>query len=85
MVDVRQIQYFSVCAKCGSFSEAAESLYTTQPNVSKAIKALEEEMGFLLFYRHARGISLTEEGRLVYQYASNIEDNLHKIEQLKKK
>ena len=85
MIDLKQIQYFIVCVEKESFSNAAEYLFTTQPNVSKAIKALEDEMGFQLFDRHARGISLTEDGRLLYQYALDIDDNLQKIEQLKRK
>lgn len=85
MVDLKQIQYFIVCVEKESFSNAAEQLFTTQPNVSKAIKALEDEMGFRLFERHPRGISLTEDGKLLYQYAKNLDDNLQKIEQLKRK
>ena len=85
MVDLKQIQYFIVCVEKESFSNAAEQMCTTQPNVSKAIKALEEERGFRLFERHPRGSSLTEDGKLLYQYAKNLDDNLQKIEQLKRK
>ena len=48
MLDLKQLKYFIVCAETGSISEAAKLLYTTQPSVSKAIKALEEEMGIVL-------------------------------------
>lgn len=85
MIDLKQIQYFIVCVEKESFSNAAEILFTTQPNVSKAIKALEEEMGFQLFERHARGIRLTVDGKLLYEYAKNIDENLQKIEQLKRR
>ena len=51
MLDLKQLKYFIVCAETGSISEAAKLLYTTQPSVSKAIKALEEEMGIVLFER----------------------------------
>ena len=44
MLDLKQLKYFIVCAETGSISEAAKLLYTTQPSVSKAIKALEEEL-----------------------------------------
>lgn len=84
MIDLKQIQYFIACVENESFSNAAEYLFTTQPNVSKAIKTLEDEMGFQLFDRHARGISLIDDGRLLYQYALNIDENLQKIEQLKR-
>ena len=59
MLDLKQLKYFIVCAETGSISEAAKLLYTTQPSVSKAIKALEEEMGIVLFERMPRGIALT--------------------------
>ena len=49
MLDLKQLKYFIVCAETGSISEAAKLLYTTQPSVSKAIKALEEEMGIVLY------------------------------------
>ena len=65
MLDLKQLKYFIVCAETGSISEAAKLLYTTQPSVSKAIKALEEEMGIVLFERMPRGIALTAKGREV--------------------
>ena len=47
MLDLKQLKYFIVCAETGSISEAAKLLYTTQPSVSKAIKALENDMGIV--------------------------------------
>ena len=72
MLDLKQLKYFIVCAETGSISEAAKLLYTTQPSVSKAIKALEEEMGIVLFERMPRGIALTAKGREAYRYACRI-------------
>ena len=40
MLNIKQIQYFAACAKTGSFSQAAELLFTTQSNVSKVIGIL---------------------------------------------
>ena len=40
MLEVKELQYFVVCADLSSFSRAAEVLYTTQPNVSKVIRSL---------------------------------------------
>ena len=45
MLEVKELQYFVVCADLSSFSRAAEVLYTTQPNVSKVIRSLEEKLG----------------------------------------
>ena len=44
-MDLKQLQYFVVCAQTGSFSDAAKVLYSTQPSVSKVVKALEDALG----------------------------------------
>lgn len=80
MIDIKQIQYFVACARTGSFSQAAQNLFTTQPSVSRVIKAMEEELGFALFERHAKGISLTSEGAYIFEYAESILENLQKLE-----
>ena len=48
-MDLKQLQYFVVCAQTGSFSDAAKNLYSTQPSVSKVIKGLEDTLGMQLF------------------------------------
>ena len=69
MLNIKQIQYFAACAKTGSFSQAAEILFTTQSNVSKVIRSMEDDMRTQLFVRHAKGIELTPEGeRLLEAY-----------------
>lgn len=72
MLDLKQLQYFIVSAETGSFSEAAGILYTTQSNVSKAMKTLEKSVGAALFVRQHRGIALTAQGKHVYKYACKI-------------
>lgn len=59
---------FYYIAKYGSISKAAENLYITQPAVSRSIKQLEDEMGCILFLRTPKGVKLTPEGELLYQY-----------------
>ncbi len=68
---INQLEYFLVCARCASLTKAAEELYTTQPHVSMVIKSLEKELGVTLFYRKARGVELTKEGRKIHPYAVN--------------
>lgn len=68
-MDLKQLQYFVVCAQTGSFSDAAKVLYSTQPSVSKVVKALEDALGMQLFERLPRGIRLTVQGQKVYRYA----------------
>ena len=82
MLDLKQLKYFIVCAETDSISEAAKLLYTTQPSVSKAIKALEEEMGIVLFERMPRGIALTAKGREAYRYACRIINDSRILEEM---
>lgn len=76
MFNIKYLEYFIVSADMGSFSKAAAVLYTTQSNISKGIKTLEEYVGDQLFIRQAKGISLTPSGKHVYKYASHIIEDL---------
>nr|WP_294524940.1 LysR family transcriptional regulator [uncultured Blautia sp.] len=82
MIDIKQLQYFTVCAKTGSFSEAAKVLYTTQSSVSKVIRLLEDTLGMQLFQRLPRGIRLTSGGQQVYRYASKITNEIDVLENM---
>lgn len=62
---------FNNVAKCNSFSKAAKILYMTQPAISQAIMQLEEDLGARLFTRTPKGVVLTNEGRLLYEYTSS--------------
>lgn len=84
MLEVKELQYFVVCADLSSFSRAAEVLYTTQPNVSKVIRSLEEKLGFEVFERDNRGIKLTRRGRQAYEYAGKILEQEHQLAQIYK-
>ncbi len=53
---------FEVAARHLSFTAAAEELFVTQGAVSQRVKALEEELGFVLFDRRVRGLALTPKG-----------------------
>ena len=81
-MDLKQLQYFVVCAQTGSFSDAAKVLYSTQPSVSKVVKALEDALGMQLFERLPRGIRLTVQGQKVYQYASRITNEISALENM---
>ncbi|QMV44811.1 LysR family transcriptional regulator [Cohnella cholangitidis] len=59
---------FYWAAKTGSLTQAAKTLYLTQPSVSHAIKQLEDSVGMTLFYRNSKGVSLTQEGAILYSY-----------------
>lgn len=79
-MDLKQLQYFVACAQTGSVSEAAKILYSTQPSVSKVVKALEDSLGMQLFERLPRGIRLTPQGSQVYHYACKIVSEVTKLE-----
>ena len=81
-MDLKQLQYFVVCAQTGSFSDAAKVLYSTQPSVSKVVKALEDALGMQLFERLPRGIRLTVQGQKVYQYACRITNEIGALENM---
>lgn len=70
-VSLNQYRIFYAAAQCGSISKAAEKLYISQPAISRAIHSLEEGLGTKLFRREHRGVTLTEEGELLYGHLKN--------------
>ena len=68
MANYEYYKLFCKVVECGSISEAANQLYVSQPSVSIAVKQLETELNLKLFLRTQRGVNLTKEGRLLYEY-----------------
>ncbi len=68
---------FHTVAKAGNISKAANQLYISQPAISKAISKLEEELVTALFNRSSRGVTLTEEGQVLYEYVERAFDSLN--------
>lgn len=62
---------FCQVAKSKSFSRAAKELYMTQPAVSQAIMQLEGELDIRLFNRTPKGVSLTNEGSILFEYINS--------------
>lgn len=62
---------FCTVAKRKSFSKAAHDLYMTQPAVSQAIMQLERDLDARLFTRTSKGVILTNEGSLLFEYANS--------------
>lgn len=71
-MDIRQLLYFTTIAEEGSISAAAKKLHLSQPPLSYQMKLLEEELHLPLIERGARGIALTEAGRVLYKRALGI-------------
>lgn len=70
-MELRHLKYFAAVAEHGSFTKAAETLFTAQPSLSQQIKDLEAEVGVLLFDRTSKQIKLTDEGQAFLEHALN--------------
>ncbi|MBR3584745.1 MAG: DUF4270 family protein [Oscillospiraceae bacterium] len=80
-MEIRTLRYFLAVAREENMSRAAEQLHVTQPTLSKALKALEDELGKKLFTRHSFSIALTDEGALLRSRAEDLVSMADKIEQ----
>lgn len=79
-MEIRVLKYFLAVAREQNISAAAESLFLSQPTLSRQLKELEEELGKQLFIRGSRKITLTEEGLLLRKRAEEIVELLNKTE-----
>ena len=70
-------QIFCIVGTSGSFSKAAKSLFMTQPAVSQAIMQLEKELDTRLFNRTPKGVTLTNEGSILFDY---VQSAIHLVE-----
>ena len=68
-MNITQIKYVLAVASSSSMRAAAAGLYVSQPALSASISELEDELGFLIFERTNKGISLTDAGRDFVTYA----------------
>ena len=68
MVSIEHYKAFYYAAKIGSISKAAEKLFITQPAASRSIKQLEKTIGSPVLFRSSKGVSLTSEGKILYEY-----------------
>lgn len=71
-MDIHQLYYFVQVAECGSYSVAAQKLFVSQPALSKAVKRLEEELGFTVFYTYQKKQWLTDAGQVFYEKAIHL-------------
>ena len=67
-INFEYYKVFYFVAKYGNITKAATALGGSQPNVTRIMKILEMQLNCKLFIREARGISLTEEGKLLYSH-----------------
>lgn len=78
---LRQLRFFISAAKHQSFSRAAEECHVTVPAVSLQIKELESEVGYALFTRAQRRVSLTPAGEHFLVYALKVQSTLEQAQQ----
>ncbi|MGA0542049.1 LysR family transcriptional regulator [Neotabrizicola sp. VNH66] len=69
---LRQLQFFVAAAEAGSVTGAARNLSISQSSVTEAIRALEDDLGVLLFDRQARGLEITLKGQSFLRHARQI-------------
>lgn len=80
-MNLTQLEGFLAVTSEGSFTKAAAKLYLTQPALSSQIKALEDDLGQLIFERDGKQLRLTNAGRLLQQRAKEILDLVEQTRQ----
>lgn len=78
---LKQLRAFCHAAQCGSITEAAETLFLSQPSVTLQIQALEREMEITVFERRGPKISLTPEGEVLYQLSSPLIEGIDRLQE----
>jgi len=79
-MDWNKLKIFHAVAESGSFTSATVVLNISQSAISRQIQSLEEELNVKLFERHARGLTLTENGEYVYKTAREVISKLKEVE-----
>ena len=84
-MNLLHMKYAVEVAETGSINKAAEKLYVGQPNLSRAIKELENSLGISIFERSAKGMILTPDREQFVHYARSILSQIDSIEDIFKK
>ncbi|NDL65113.1 LysR family transcriptional regulator [Acerihabitans arboris] len=79
-MDIRTLRYFVEVVRQQSFTRAAQTLFVTQPTISKMLKHLEEELDCTLLIREGRQLRLTDSGQAVYSRGLGILDQFRQLE-----
>jgi len=79
-MDWDKLKIFHAVAEAGSFTSATVILNLSQSAISRQIQSLEEDLKVKLFERHARGLTLTENGEYVYKTAREVIAKLKEVE-----
>ena len=79
-MDWDKLKIFHAVAEAGSFTSATVTLNLSQSAISRQIQSLEDDLKVKLFERHARGLTLTENGEYVYKTAHEVISKLKEVE-----
>ncbi len=77
---IQQLRYIITVAEAGSITDAARSLFLSQPSLSAAIKDIEKETGLTIFIRSRSGVKLTQEGMEFLGYARQVLQQMELLE-----
>ncbi len=83
-MNILHLRYVVEVARAGSISKAAANLMVSQPNLSRAVKELEEDMGVQIFERSASGMILTPDGEELLGHARKILRQIDEVDRLYK-
>jgi len=83
-MNIQQLKYAVEVARTGSITRAAENMFMSQPNLSKAIRELEKSIGFPIFRRTTRGMEMTDKGSVFLDRARGVLAQVSEMEQLYK-
>ena len=75
-MNLTRIRYFVETAKLENVSRAAQVLYVTQPNLSRQLGLMEQELGFELFQRTGKGVRLTPAGAYLYEQLKDLPERV---------
>ena len=83
-MNIQYLKYALEVDKHKSISKAARELFMGQPNLSRAIKELEDDLGITIFERNSKGVSPTPDGEEFLQYARRILLQINEVEDIYK-
>lgn len=80
MINLNQLRAFYQVARCQNVSAAARHLFVSQPAVTAQLKLFEDSCGLKLFKKRGRNLFLTDEGKILYEYARKMFEYEKKLE-----
>lgn len=78
-MNLQHLKYAVAIEECGSISKASEALYVAQPNLSRAIRELEQELKIVIFQRTSKGMVPTPQGKVFLQQAHSVLDQMEQL------